>query len=143
MKIYLKREEDLAVCKLEYNHKWFWTSCWKETKHLIGMDLEPDECVSFDLTATNIVRLGRASTKTETRFLTERWTRVFPFKSKKTQLGVLTAWGLGIFAVLGTRVFGFSLEEVSLGVYAVTAIVCVHILGHAITDGMANFGKGK
>jgi hypothetical protein len=66
-----------------------------------------------------------------------------PFNSNKTQLGVLSAWGICIFGVLALKYLELPIEVIKIGVGAVTAIVCTHILGHAITDAAVNFGVGK
>lgn len=73
----------------------------------------------------------------------EKENHMQPFNSNKTQIGVLSAWGICIFGVLALKYLELPVEVIKIGVQAVTAIVCTHILGHAITDASVHFGKGK
>lgn len=66
-----------------------------------------------------------------------------PFNSNKTQIGVLSAWGITLFSVIALKVLDFTMAEIMPVLECVTAIICVHILGYSITDAMVHFGKGK
>lgn len=75
--------------------------------------------------------------------VTEEVPEMIPFKSNKTQIGVLSSWGLTLFSYVAVYVLGFSLDEVKIILPCVTAIICCHLIGYAITDASASFGKGK
>lgn len=82
------------------------------------------------------------------RYLTEeeiksKEIKVKPFNSNKTQIGVCAAWGIVGFGFAAWKFLGVPADILKIGVGAVTAIVCTHLIGHAITDASASFGKGE
>lgn len=59
-KVFVERQDDIAVCKLSPEHKWFWTACYKEVIPLIETELELGECISGDFEVSNVKRLGKS-----------------------------------------------------------------------------------
>ena len=121
MLVRIKRQDDLAICNLDDGGKWFWTCCYKGASKMLGHRLAPDEEILVNLEVTEMK----------------------PFKSNKTQIGVMSAWGITIFAVLAVKYLGFTPAEVGVVLPCVTAIIVAHILGYALTDALVHFGKGQ
>lgn len=134
--VFAEKQRNLTAVNLSPSHRWFWTCCTEGMERLLDERLEDGERVSFDLEASNFKRLER-------RIVGERSVREMVFNSNKTKIGVLAAWGIVLFALLARRVLGLGIEEVKIGVQAVTAIVCAHIIGYALTDALVHHGKGK
>ena len=56
VKVYLQRQDELVICKLAPDDRWFWTSCYKGIVQLIGRELRKGEAIELDLEATNVKR---------------------------------------------------------------------------------------
>ena len=126
MKIILERQDDLVVCKLKEG-KWFWTACYRGTIPLIQRTMEKGEVLEVELQAEILKGEDMAI-----------------FKSNKTQIGVMAAWGIPLAGYLAHKFLpDVSTAGIHVGMLCAAAIVCAHILGYAITDGLVHFGKGK
>lgn len=70
--------------------------------------------------------------------------RIPIFNSNKTQIGVLAAWGIPLVGYLVHRLApDVSNQGIHVGMICAAAIVCSHIIGYSITDGLVHFGKGE
>ena len=55
---FAQRDGNFFVCKLQPFHRQLWLACYEHSIPLIG-ELEDNECVEFDLEASNITKLGK------------------------------------------------------------------------------------
>ena len=112
IKVYIQRQNELAICKLKTWHRWMWTSCYREIIPLIGTELKPDETVELVLTATQVKRIGtgvfeRDRERYVRKIKYKEKTMGYLFKSKKYRsiggpwsifslVGAIAAWKLGV-----------------------------------------------
>jgi len=109
--------------------------------HLIGRTFENGDVYSMDLEATNIKYLGKGVLTRRIK-MSEPLTG-FGIKSKKTNIGMSFVWVSLVLVWIAS--FQFNINPVlTIGVLqCFAAVVSAHIIGHAITDGLVNWGKGK
>lgn len=132
--VVVERQGSTVACSYAPWHRFFWLACYDGTVWLLGAKLRKSTMKKpvkyyVDLEATNLRRI--------------KTMKLRPFNSNKTQIGVLSAWGITLFSVIALKVLDFTMAEIMPVLECVTAIICVHILGYSITDAMVHFGKGK
>jgi len=140
MWVYIEKQNQLAVCKLHPSHVWFFSACYDVVSILIKRRLKNGECVKFNLTATEVQRVGRyVLAKKEPMEPLQK----LGIRSKKTNIGVSFVWVSLALVVVATQKYFISTELAIGYLNCATAVVIAHIIGHAITDGMCNFGICK